>query len=677
MSKCTANLGWFFLSLIVLFGIHVFNPCLAETEEIFLIKEVVEITTDVTDIYWSGGVEIVSASYEIVEGKEAITSKHVSGLDVHIGKEGFDDAKVVVEIEALVKLSNATSTIIVEKGDIEATNIYLYAYEPGAEYSHLTTLRADSPSTEVFDIDLVEYIHFEPIKVALRESLQDLRRKVFAFYYPWYGNPKGPSGRAFHWSRTSNTIRNSANQPLLGPYDSFDEGVIRTHILMAKQAGIDGFIVSWWGPGTFEDEALGIILGVAEEEEFSISIYYETVRYFPGPEKMISELDYLVSKYCIHPSFLKEDDEPVIFVYIPEYDDRDTEWWLAVRNAVERDNGPITLIGDHDEPDLSNAFEAFHTYNYLGDDFTPYYSDVQERVSLGITGINATEYIALMKTEENITLDKKMFFVTASPGFDTTDWESPGMFIDREEGDRYGMNWDAAVSLEAHTVLLTSYNEWHEGTELEPSVEHGFDYLNITRRYVEEYKGIDIETPSCDVEMLVNPFHYTPSGDGNGSISVVMNSETPLVMVDVTVDVVDGVSGLSVEGGPIAYCDEEDRHHHRLVYPIIQGNTNFTVTFSPVGEAPEFSISASGYDPSGRRYELLDDYVVSATMLEPFAEPGAQEPSQGEPDEEPNNGIPGFTFMSMLLGFLISIITVISIKSPVLGNNEVRIKSSM
>ena len=38
-------------------------------------------------------------------------------------------------------------------------------------------------------------------------------------------------------------------------------------------------------------------------------------------------------------------------------------------------------------------------------------------------------------------------------------------------------------------LLLTSFNEWHEGTEIEPSREYGDFYLLLTRELLEETKA--------------------------------------------------------------------------------------------------------------------------------------------------------------------------------------------
>ena len=95
------------------------------------------------------------------------------------------------------------------------------------------------------------------------------KKKVLAFYYLWYGTPTGPSGRWFHWEPQKPRYT-STHAPLAGYYDSWDEGTIEQHIREAGQAGIDAFIASWWGIGSFEDQALERLMAVAERKGFQI-----------------------------------------------------------------------------------------------------------------------------------------------------------------------------------------------------------------------------------------------------------------------------------------------------------------------------------------------------------------------------------------------------------------------
>lgn len=83
---------------------------------------------------------------------------------------------------------------------------------------------------------------------------------LLAFYHPWYGTPDGSAGRWHKWDsfrfpdryRPERRLPNgrheiaSADYPLIGPYDQGDPEVVRWHFRLAKAAGIDGFLCSWW-----------------------------------------------------------------------------------------------------------------------------------------------------------------------------------------------------------------------------------------------------------------------------------------------------------------------------------------------------------------------------------------------------------------------------------------------
>ena len=38
-------------------------------------------------------------------------------------------------------------------------------------------------------------------------------------------------------------------------------------------------------------------------------------------------------------------------------------------------------------------------------------------------------------------------------------------------------------------IVLTSWNEWHEGSQIEPSVAYGNQYLDITRDEINAYRS--------------------------------------------------------------------------------------------------------------------------------------------------------------------------------------------
>ena len=589
--------------------------------DLYLVKEIVEITTDWTDFSWDNSVPVYASHYTVVEGEASIIGIEASGLNLWVAKEGFDSTKVTIEIEAIIGKVTTPVGLHVEKGAIESINIKIYAMDETGDYSWI--ISKNSPEGGPFNhlVDLSEAYKYSPGKAISEKTVEDLRGKVYAFYYPWYGNKKGPSGEIFHWDYyTNENIQSSTDYPLLGPYDSYDPRVIRAHITLAKQAGIDGFITSWWGPHSFEDKALTTILDIAEEMDFEISAYYESVRTLTQ-QQVTSEMEYLIDNYGDHPAFLHESGEPVVFVYVPSYDNRDAEFWLQIRESVENQHGPITLIADHSGRDLFPAFEAFHTYIYTGDQSYQLFSEAQKRMSIGFIG-SSEEVINSLKNGENLLLYEKPFFVTVNPGF----WfyeKGPGdLLAERNNGAKYADNWNTALELDAHTVLIATWNEWHEGTEIEPSREYGFEYLGYTRDYVEQYKGIMDSINAPEVFLSVN-------GELGSQIDIIQIKalNAPLFAVNVSLDGV--IPGLTLGGDFISYLEEYHESGSWIQIPFIESGETLNVTVAYSAEIPpEYKVKVYGYDTTGTIYRAGVERIspiltkLTCSVAEGSVEPG-------------------------------------------------------
>jgi hypothetical protein len=65
----------------------------------------------------------------------------------------------------------------------------------------------------------------------------------------------------------------------------------------------------------------------------------------------------------------------------------------------------------------------------------------------------------------------------------------PGTLIPRADGATYAATWQAALAVEPASVLVASWNEWHEGSEIEPSREHGTRYLEATRAWAARFRA--------------------------------------------------------------------------------------------------------------------------------------------------------------------------------------------
>jgi hypothetical protein len=162
------------------------------------------------------------------------------------------------------------------------------------------------------------------------------RLGTFAFYYPWYGTPE-VSGYWRHWPPDGTS--KITDHPLLGFYDSNNETVIEQHIEWAKEAGIDCFIVSWWGIGSFEDNATSHVKNVCEQNGFKFTIYYENTS---SVNQTVNDIVYLLNNYANSNAWFRVDNRSVFYVYVRARNNLNPQaWnWHACTDSIGNDTDP-------------------------------------------------------------------------------------------------------------------------------------------------------------------------------------------------------------------------------------------------------------------------------------------------------------------------------------------------
>ncbi len=307
---------------------------------------------------------------------------------------------------------------------------------------------------------------------------------VLTFYYPWYGNPEktGGSGRWAHWrdvDPVAKKIGSSTNYPLLGAYDSHDPNTIRQHSRWSVEANIHGWIVSWWGHGNFSDQALQRILDTVCPL-IKITIYYETVPKPQTPASAAADIVRLLRKYGDHPRWLRTGGKPVVFVYGRAIGEIGVKGWQEVIAFVEKEYpGGAFFQGDRFSAEAAQVFHGLHTYNTAG--------RLRDKSPEEIRTWCRDSYPKWVKLARDAG---KLVALTVIPGYDDTKIRSPGLVVDRFAGESYSIQWEEAIAARPDWILITSFNEWHEGSEIEPSLEHGHKYLELTRHWATQFAPI-------------------------------------------------------------------------------------------------------------------------------------------------------------------------------------------
>jgi len=314
---------------------------------------------------------------------------------------------------------------------------------------------------------------------------EQVPRRVLTFYYPWYGNAaaKEGSGRSAHWEKVDeekHDIAASTHYPTGGAYDSHDPAVIARHCAEAKAAGIDGLIISWWGKNDFTDNPVERILDACKTAGLQSTVYYETV---PGKnlQNAVDDCLYLIERYGRHPGWLKVAGRPALFIYGRAIGEIKLDGWRTVIERVNRQAPQkAVFIGDQISPAAAGVFDGLHTYNPAG----ALRGKDLEQVRLWAQ----KTYRPWVETAAG---QGRISTITIIPGYDDTKIRKPGLAVDRMDGASYQAQWEAAIAARPDWVLVTSFNEWHEGSEIEPSREYGDKYLKLTAEYAKRFKAAD------------------------------------------------------------------------------------------------------------------------------------------------------------------------------------------
>lgn len=308
------------------------------------------------------------------------------------------------------------------------------------------------------------------------KTVSVLNDKVHTFYYSWYGNPQH-EGQFHHWSHDilphwSDTTWENAGSfpggediganyyPELGCYSSNDTGVIRQHMDMIAKAGIGVAVLSWWGKDSYEDKSVASFLDVALKYGVKVSFHIEP--FYQNAEEFKNQLEYLSLNYGRHPALFLVNNKPLFYVY-DSYKLKVNEWKKLLTNKGELSIRNTTADGifiglwvmeNEQEFFKSTGFDGFYTY-FASDGFV-----------YGSTVSNWKGMAQFAKQNE------LLFIPCAGPGYNDTrirPWNA-GNTKDRQNEKYYEDMFRAAVKVNPDFIGITSFNEWHEGTQIEPAV---------------------------------------------------------------------------------------------------------------------------------------------------------------------------------------------------------------
>ena len=302
---------------------------------------------------------------------------------------------------------------------------------------------------------------------------------VFMFYYPWFGTP-ALDGAWAGWQILPSYDPAQANiasdfWPLGGPYSVSDPATLDRQFAQIRQSGANVLIESWDGPGSAEDRLTPLILERAAAAGLKVAFQLEPYN-GRSAATLASDIAYLNSSYGGAPAFYRTtrpglntaaraQGQGLFLLYNPNQSmwpkycggcDTDVapSYWRAAVTAVHASpaGGIVLGTGQYTIAELQAArMDGGYLYAELPTaDNNPYQVARQWELAMPPNGWTIP---------------------SVTPGFaNDCAQASTSITVDRRSGATYDGQWQAIWNgPPLDDIAITSFNEWHEGTQIEPS----------------------------------------------------------------------------------------------------------------------------------------------------------------------------------------------------------------
>jgi len=352
---------------------------------------------------------------------------------------------------------------------------------------------------------------------------------LLVHYMPWYQAPPVSGSWGWHWTMNHFTPeladetghREIASQfyPLTGPYDSRDLALLEYQVLLMKLSGIDGVIVDWYGSENFWDygllnESTQALFVYIKKAGLLFSICYEdqTIRNMIDNKHLAQEdaranaqkeMLYMQGNWFGDDAYLRTSERPVLFVFGPQYFKSVSDWetLFSVLNAkpvfITEDNTlPPVTTSSFPWPPMWASKDGVLTEKALNDYLTSFYKKAA----------NWDFWVA-----------------SAFPGFKDINKEaglSGGYgFLDARDGETFKSTMQLALENNPDAIQLVTWNDYGEGTNIEPTEEYGYQYLEIVQDIVRTSINPEFQYTAEDLAVPLQLLRLRKQYEGNTDIN--------------------------------------------------------------------------------------------------------------------------------------------------------------
>ncbi len=385
------------------------------------------------------------------------------------------------------------------------------------------------------------------------------------YFDQWWIHGKDPNNilGPEEWRRDI-WIGRAKDYPYIGIYNNVsDEAIVRWHIRLAKASGISAFLLYI---NNWQEEApqTGLFLEIAQQENFKIGFVEShsflgarSIRMLDGrpqpilPQKHVGyhqvmerlsqkrsiplpatqsryvrpvprsvrnvpldalnrateRISGMLNRWKDHPAYLRIDGKPIMVIpYIAEELTAGEFKQLLemIRSRVGAELYEVAIVAD--------------VYWYFYPEAVPSTGITQEWADTGASAFTHWTPNGMVDTSQRIRQRVTKFHVRDSskwkkdamipimPGFEDDVWrpgDVPAPTSPRKNGQAWRNQLDAALAARPRFIFIQGWNEWHEGSQIEPSTYYSDPYLYL--KILAQKLGLPWLPPSLPPQTSIDP----------------------------------------------------------------------------------------------------------------------------------------------------------------------------
>ena len=330
----------------------------------------------------------------------------------------------------------------------------------------------------------------------------DAQPLVMAHYMPWFSAKPQSDQWGWHWTMNHfdpeqivDDKRQIASKqyPLIGPYDSGDPDVLEYHLLTMKIAGIDGVIVDWYGLADFRDYAM---------------LHRNTTRLLQQCERLNMKFIICYEDQTI-PALVEGNRLTKTKMVQHAIDEIDWlgQYWFKSGSYVKLDGRPVLLSFGHAGLNDQQWAECL---SGLKTEVAYFSQDYRRSRAVGAFGWPAPK-VGLQQVD-NFLRDSRSWddsIPAAFPRFDDI-YAEAGVgegypTLPDDSGRTLRLTFEKAQASGARIIQIATWNDWGEGTQVEPSRELGFRDLEYLQNVVKPGKtgGGQVRSPDLKIPLQI------------------------------------------------------------------------------------------------------------------------------------------------------------------------------